>query len=145
MTTIKNFQPEDMFAVIKLSHENLTEKYNPSLFNFFYETFPEGFIVAENYHKIVGFIIGVKNKKDTVRILMLAVDKKYRRQKVGTHLLKSFVEKILKENIFKIELEVRTDNETAISFYKKHGFEIFKEVSNFYQNGESAFILKKNL
>jgi len=57
--SIRKFQPNDMFPVIKLASETLTENYNPSLFNYFYETFPEGFLVAEKFHKIVGFILGV--------------------------------------------------------------------------------------
>ncbi|UCH71422.1 MAG: hypothetical protein JSW62_03215, partial [Thermoplasmatales archaeon] len=60
MFTIRKFQPNDMFSTIKLASETLTEHYNPSLFNYFYEIFPNGFIVAEKNRKIIGFIIGVK-------------------------------------------------------------------------------------
>lgn len=132
-----------MFAVIKLANENLTEKYSPSIFNFFYESFPEGFIIAEKNHKINGFIIGVKNKEDIVRILMLAVNKENRRKKIGSLLLNRLIQNILEEPISRIELEVRIDNQEAIKFYQKHGFEIIDEIKNFYQNGESAYTMTK--
>ena len=140
---IRTFQPTDMFSVIKLANKSLTEQYNPSLFNYFYETFPQGFIVAEQHHKIIGFIVGVKITQDTTRILMLAVSEKYRRKKIGSMLLNKFFEKTLEEHIKQISLEVRVDNEKAIKFYQKHGFDIKDKIQKFYQNGEDAYLMKK--
>jgi len=134
-----------MFSVIKLASDTLTERYNPSIFNYFYETYPQGFIVAEIAHKIVGFIVTVKTKPDTAKILMLAVSKQHRRKKIGTMLLNELYKKILEENITAIELEVRTDNTTAIKFYEKHGFKIKNKLPNFYQNGEPAYVMRKNI
>ena len=140
---IRTFQPTDIFSVIKLANNSLTEQYNPSLFNHFYETCPQGLIVAEQHHKIIGFIVGVKITQDTTRILMLAVSEKYRRQNIGSMLLTKFLEKTLEENIKQISLEVKTDNEKAIKFYQKHGFKITDEIQGFYQNGEDAYLMKK--
>lgn len=145
MITIRNFEPTDMFSVIKLASDTLTERYNPSIFNYFYESYPQGFIVAELAHKIIGFIVTVKTKPDTARILMLAVSKQHRRKKIGTMLLNELIRKMVNEKITNIELEVRTENATAIKFYEKHGFKINKEIPNFYQNGESAYIMRKNI
>ena len=134
-----------MFSVIKLASDTLTERYNPSIFNYFYETYPQGFIIAEIAHKIVGFIVTVKTKPDTAKILMLAVSKQHRRKKIGTMLLNELYKKILEENITAIELEVRTDNTTAIKFYEKHGFKIKNKLPNFYKNGEPAYVMRKNI
>jgi ribosomal-protein-alanine N-acetyltransferase len=140
--TIRQFQPKDMFAVLKLASDTLTEQYNPSLFIYFYETYPEGFIIAEKNQKIIGFIIGVKISPQNTKILMLAVTETQQRQKIGTALLNQFLNKIIKDNIKNIELEVRTDNKRAIKFYEKHNFKITKEISHFYQNGENAYTMK---
>jgi ribosomal-protein-alanine acetyltransferase len=134
-----------MFAVIKLASETLTEQYNPSLFNFFYESYPKGFIVAEKAHKIIGFIIGVKSTAYNSRILMLAVSKLYRRQKIGSNLLNEFLKIMSNENIKNIELEVRTDNIKAKNFYTKHGFKIKGRIKEFYQDGKSAYTMIKDL
>lgn len=134
-----------MFSVIKLASDTLPERYNPSLFSYFYETFPNGFIVAESAHKIVGFIIGVKYNPDNAKILMLSVLKQYRRKKLGTELLKKFFQEISKENINHVELEVRTDNKVAISFYKENGFKILQKITEFYQNGEDAYTMAKDI
>lgn len=132
-----------MFSVIKLAAETLTEQYNPSLFNYFYETFPEGFWVAEKLHKIIGFIVGGKTITDTARILMLTVSEKHRKLGVGSTLLKNFLKEISLQNIKQVELEVKTENKKAIKFYQNHGFKIEEIITKFYQNGEDAYLMKK--
>jgi ribosomal-protein-alanine acetyltransferase len=140
---IRKFQPPDMFSVIKLASETLTERYNPSLFNYFYETFPEGFIVAEKAHKIIGFLIGAKINPELAKILMLSISKFYRKQNIGTELLNQFFKEMYIENIKKIELEVRIKNKIAIKFYQKHGFKIKEKHRKFYQSGEDAYNMIK--
>jgi ribosomal-protein-alanine N-acetyltransferase len=132
-----------MFSVIKLASGTLTERYNPSLFNYFYETFPHGFIVAEKSHKIIGFIVGVKINQDTAKILMLSVLEAYRKQNIGSELLNNFLKGMSAEKIKNIELEVRTDNQKAIRFYKKHNFKITRRISKFYQGGQDAYSMQK--
>lgn len=145
MFKVRLFEPIDMFSAIKLASETLPERYNPSLFNYFYETFPQGFIVAEKAHKIIGFIIGVKTNPEYVKILMLSVLELYRRQNIGSALLIRFLKEISIENVKYIELEVRTDNKKAIKFYQKHGFKITKKITEFYQNGEDAYTMKRDI
>ena len=145
MATIRTFQPNDMFSVIKIASETLTEQYTPSLFNYFYETFPDLFIVAEYYKKIVGFILAVRVAPQIARILMISVLPDYQKSKIGTELINHLIQILKKRNITQISLEVRTDNEKAISFYKKHHFEICDTFENFYQNGEDAFMMKRVL
>jgi ribosomal protein S18 acetylase RimI-like enzyme len=141
---IRKFKPTDMFSVIKLASETLTEQYNPSLFNFFYESYPKGFIVAEKAHKIIGFIIGVKTTEYNSRILMLSVSEINRRQKVGSSLLTEFLKIMVKEKVKHVELEVRTDNKKAKNFYIKHGFRIKRKIDEFYQDGKSAYTMIKD-
>ena len=145
MLTIRQFQPTDMFSVIKLASETLTERYNPSIFNYFYETFPKGFIVAEKTHKIIGFLIGVKIDSENAKILMLAVLNRYRKQSIGTGLLDQFLKITSIEKIKRIKLEVRTKNKSAIKFYQKHGFKIEEKQKEFYQTGEDAYTMTKDL
>ncbi len=141
MLIIRKFRPDDMIPVVKLASETLPENYNPSLFNYFYETFPDGLWVAENLNKIIGFIIGVKISEEKGRILMLSIAEKNRRENIGTALLKSLLKELVQHNVRHIELEVRTDNKKAIQFYQKQGFKIVETIKNFYQNGEPAYLM----
>lgn len=145
MLEIRLFKPTDMFSVIKLASLTLSEKYNPTLFNYFYETFPRGFIVAEKDHKIIGFIIGVKINENLAKILMLSVSELFRKQKIGFSLLNRFLKEIANNGIKNIELEVRTDNRKAIKFYKNNGFIIKEKIPEFYQDGSNAYTMKKQL
>ena len=145
MLEIRQFKPTDMFSVIKLASATLTEQYTPSLFNYFYETFPEGFIVADFGHKIIGFIVGVKINEILTKILMLSISEQYQNKKIGSDLLKYLLKKISEEGVRFVELEVRIDNDKAINFYKKHGFKIINEIKDFYQNNENAYTMKKEL
>jgi len=142
---VRLFKPTDMFSVIKLASDTLPERYSPSLFTYFYETFPQGFIVAEKAHKIIGFCIGVKTDSERAKMLMLSVSEVHRKQNIGSLLLNRFLEEISKENINHISLEVRTDNEKAIKFYQKHDFKIIEKLTEFYQNGEEAYTMKRVL
>ncbi len=142
MLTIRQVQPQDIYAVIKIAHESLPERYTPTLFNNFYESFPQGFLIAEIHHKIIGFLVGIKTHERYAKILMLSVNKKQRRREVGSALVHQFLQVLLAQNIDIVDLEVRTNNTIAIAFYKKHGFDIQEKISGFYQNGEDAYSMR---
>jgi len=144
VSTIRLFEPEDMFSVIKLAYETLTERYNPSIFNYFYETNPDKFLVADLHHKLIGFLVAVSVSKKSAKLLMLATREQYRKQGVGSELLTVLFHTLEQQRINKIELEVRTTNIPAIQFYQKHGFSILETISGFYQNGEDAYIMGKS-
>ena len=144
MITIRQFKPTDTFSVIKLASDTLPERYNPGLFSYFYESHPETFIVAELNHKIIGFLVGIP-LNNTLKILMIAVSTKNRKQKIGTNLLKQITNKAKNKNLKKIELEVRTNNKTAIEFYKNQGFKISNTITKFYQNDKDAHTMEKEI
>ena len=145
MLTIRRVQPQDIFSVIKIAHESLPERYQPNIFNTFYESFPQGFLIALKHHKIVGFLIGVKTHDTIAKILMLSVNESHRKQGIGSALLINFLQEMLLQNIRLVNLEVRTNNKIAITFYKKHGFDIQETITGFYQNGEDAHSMRQVL
>ncbi len=145
MLEIRQVQPQDFFSVLKIAYNTLPERYSPTIFNAFYESYPQGFLVADENKKVIGFIIGVKTLDDIIRIPMLAVTENYRRKNIGSKLIFKLLEIINRENINKIELEVKTNNLAAINFYKKHGFKIIERLTKFYQSGEDAYIMKRIL
>ena len=142
MFIFRKFRPIDMFSVIRLSSENLSERYNPSLFNYFYESYPKGFLVCELNHKIIGFIVGLKLNSEMAKILMLTVSKKYQKRGIGSQLLSNFLKQLILENVKQVELEVRQKNPNGIKFYNKFGFEIVDSIIKFYENGDDAFIMR---
>jgi ribosomal-protein-alanine N-acetyltransferase len=142
---IRHVEPNDIYPVIALAFETLPERYNPSIFNQFYESFPEGFFVALHQNTIIGFLIGVKTAPTTARILMLSVDQKHRKQGIGSALLHRFLTEMRQREVTQVDLEVRVSNLGALEFYKKQGFCLRGILHQFYQNGEHAYNMWKEL
>jgi ribosomal-protein-alanine N-acetyltransferase len=76
---------------------------------------------------------------------MLAVQKDYRRQHIGSTLLSSFLNEMRQHKVTRVELEVRTSNKNALLFYQARGFQVQATLQQFYQNGENAFSMSKEL
>ena len=142
MYIIRHFQAKDTFPVIHLASNVLTEHYDPSLFSYLYETNPWGFFVCEFQGKIIGFAIGIQFQEKTGRVLMIGVEKVFRRKGIAKSLLQQLHIEFQQKDFTKIELEVKTTNYGAIQFYQKHQYKIVEKVHHFYQNGEDAYIME---
>ena len=145
MFILRRFKPEDMLSVIRLASETLTERYNPSLFSYFYEVFPDGFLVGEYNGRIIGSIREGLISTYSGRILMIGVSSAYRRKGFGSKLMERLLKEFLIRNIPYVELEVSIDNISAISFYNKHGFEIVDRIKHFYQDGRDAYVMRRQI
>ncbi len=72
----------------------------------------------------------------------------YRRYGIGTMLLRHVLHKCMKnKQIQSIYLHVHIENEEAVKFYQKFGFEITSKVENYYHrlDPQDAYILEKQL
>ncbi|KAJ0777923.1 putative transferase transcription regulator GNAT family [Helianthus annuus] len=108
-----------------------------SLFEFFYVIVCKYCWVLSYYSDIcVGSIACRLEKKEDgairVYIMTLGVLAPYRGLGIGTKLLNHVIDLSSKENIGEIYLHVQTNNEDAINFYKKFGFEITETIKNYY-------------
>ncbi len=79
------------------------------------------------------------------RLYSLVVDTPFRGLGVGSALLKAAEQDTFENECVTLRLEVRKDNKTAISLYEKHGYKLFDEVPNYYQDHTSALRYEKNL
>ncbi len=101
--------------------------------------------MALNNDTIIGFLIGIKTAPITARILMLAVTDSHRKQGIGSALLAQFINEMKQQHVTRIELEVRTSNKGALLFYQARGFLLQETLQRFYQNGENAYSMRKEL
>ncbi|XP_012847069.1 PREDICTED: N-alpha-acetyltransferase 50 [Erythranthe guttata] len=69
-----------------------------------------------------------------VYIMTLGVLAPYRGLGIGAKLVNHVLDLCTKQNIGEVYLHVQTNNEEAIKFYKKFGFEITETIHNYYTN-----------
>ncbi|ADD09100.1 ribosomal protein S18-alanine N-acetyltransferase [Candidatus Aciduliprofundum boonei] len=143
MYFIREFKEEDLYEVLNIANESLTESYAPELFLDIHRLWPRGFLVAVA-RDIIGFIAGSKQNREA-RILLLAVKGIYRGKGIGSALMRRFMSLSKSEGILSVRLEVRTTNFKAIEFYKKFGFNIISYVPNYYTNGDAAYIMWREI
>jgi ribosomal-protein-alanine N-acetyltransferase len=141
---IRKFQPPDFPWVIDIERHVFNE-HDPFFYMQFYETCSEGFIVAQVNGFIVGFVVGFLNSENVGRIFSLAVHPSYQNRRIGSALLKEMIDVFRGMGVSEIILEVRLGNVKARRFYERHGFSKTGVVEKYYNDGESACIMKLRL
>jgi len=146
MIKLREFSLSDLEKVIKIEKASFLNRkaFSEDYFRKLYQKSPEGFIVAEDKGKILGYAIG-EVQKDCGKIISIAVYPAWRKKGIGKELANFLIEYFKKKNLKKISLQVRKNNLAAISFYKNLGFQILKTIKNYYQNGDDAYLMKRNL
>jgi len=96
---------------------------------------------------ITGFIVVIKENKDKANIVNFLINPKFQNRGYGTLLLKKAIEYLKKLNeITKIILNVQASNNIAIKLYEKFKFKKDPNLlENYYQSGESAFLMELNI
>ena len=96
---------------------------------------------------LIGFIIVIKDRVDRANIINYLIDLRFQNNGFGTLLLRNTIERLkrLKE-IKKVILNVQVGNSKAIKLYEKFNFKKnpFK-LKNYYQSGESSFLMELNM
>lgn len=140
---LRNFNPEDLFPVLRLANRTLNENYEGGLFLHLADLYPDGFIVCEDGEQIVGFVLGVVERAYEARILILAVDEDHRQRGAGSELVKLFIERFRRGGVRRVKLEVRVSNTPAIRLYERLGFERKKVLPAYYADGEDAYLMSR--
>ncbi|MFV0290604.1 MAG: ribosomal protein S18-alanine N-acetyltransferase [Mangrovibacterium sp.] len=98
------------------------------------------FFVARSERELMGYVsFLVSDRYRNGRIYAIAVNSKYRGQGVARALLTEVLSRGKNQQLNKVFLEVRTDNQAAINLYKQNGFEYRSEKKNYYHDGSSAY------
>ena len=141
---IREFKRPDIRRVLEIETESFNNPYPPSILIDIYNL-GAGFLVAQHDNIVVGYIIFWIRYEDEGHIISLAVDKKYRKKGIGGDLVDYAINIFEKCNLREIKLEVRIGNKGARKFYKKLGFEVKEILKNYYEDGEDAVIMKKEI
>lgn len=97
---------------------------------------------------VIGFVVGTitpNHGRDFGHIKDLAVHPDTRNEGVGTTLLTASIERLAAADARTVKLEVRESNAAAQRLYRRHGFERFRRVPAYYDDGEDAIVMIKQL
>ncbi|MDN6625729.1 MAG: ribosomal protein S18-alanine N-acetyltransferase [Pisciglobus halotolerans] len=98
-----------------------------------------GLIIKDG--KTVGYI-GYRQVFEEAEITNLAIVKEEQKHGLAVELVEKWLEKMKKEQVEIVFLEVRYSNQAAVKLYKKMGFQQVAVRKNYYQNPiEDAIIL----
>lgn len=124
-----------------------------------YMQLPRAFtLVGEKDHKIAGFVLAsiaqVNGKRTGAKpgavesvghIITIDVLAKWRRAGIGSTLLSQAEDKLREGGCRTVLLETGVDNESAIRFYKKHGYSVMQTLPRYYLDSLDAFLMGKKL
>lgn len=152
---LRKFTPDDLQSVMHINRLCLPENYMDFFFMDLHKRFPETFVVAEEDHKIVGYImcrievglasIGLGGLIRKGHVVSIAVLPQGRRKGVAHALMTRAIEGMQYYKAKLCYLEVRVTNEPGVSLYKKLGFEASRTIHGYYSDGEDAYVMTKKL
>jgi ribosomal-protein-alanine N-acetyltransferase len=102
-------------------------------------------LVAWESDRIVGFILGHRDRRGFGHIITLDVDPSARRSGLGTTLIQAMEERFRLVDCESIFLEVAVNNFAALSFYKKHGYSVLKTLPRYYPGGLDGLLMGKKV
>lgn len=94
---------------------------------------------------ILAFVVTESSRRGMGHIITIDVRPEVRRQHIGSALLDAAEERLRAAKCHAVRLETAVDNSSALSFYKRHGYDVIKIIPHYYSNGLDALLLEKNL
>lgn len=101
-------------------------------------------LLAIDAGKTVGFCL-TAHRGEQGYIVTIDVLESHRRHGVGTLLLDECEARMAADGVLLVNLETATDNESAIAFWKKHGYRTRTIKKHYYPGGQDAFAMRKTL
>ncbi len=95
-------------------------------------------MVAERREQVVGFMI-YHLEKGVLRVVNFAVAQEFRRQGVGSQMIRKLIEKLDSSRRDQIIVDTRESNLDAQCFFRSLGFECIETVHERYDDGQDAY------
>jgi len=90
-------------------------------------------VVQRPGERVIGYILYWHIQED-VQVNNIAVHPDFRGRGIGEALMQHIIERVRKKGATFVTLEVRPSNTTAVTLYKKLGFEVLGMRKNYYTN-----------
>jgi ribosomal protein S18 acetylase RimI-like enzyme len=98
-----------------------------------------------SHSSILAFVVAESSRRGMGHIITIDVRPAIQRQHIGSALLDAAENRLRGANCHAVRLETAVNNASAISFYKRHGYDVIRVIPHYYSNGVDALLLEKNL
>lgn len=144
MITVREWSQKDLGEIAVLETQCFGDPWKEKDFQSVYALPIAHGVVVEEDGKVIGYAIATFLFEDG-EILNVAVSPNYRRQGLAKRLLSWLEERAESLNVERLFLEVRVSNDSAKALYVGYGFEKISVRKKYYENGEDALVMQKNL
>jgi ribosomal protein S18 acetylase RimI-like enzyme len=127
-----------------LIEQGLTWSWTPARVQHFISGPESSVVVARRERRIAAFAI-MHFGDEVAHLNLLAVAPEHRRQGLGRQLMDWLTATAIEAGVFRINLELRTHNEQARTFYECLGFDQLGIVQGYYQGREAALRMSRRL
>jgi ribosomal protein S18 acetylase RimI-like enzyme len=152
--TLRKYQPQDFNRLVEIDQACFVEgiAYDTDEMRY-YLSMPSTFTVvgtAGGSGDIQGFIIADRFRARRAsrlmgRIITIDVLPNIQHTGLGTLLLGRAEDELKEAGCDYVSLEVAVDNESALRFYKKHGYSVLKILPNYYLGSVDGLLMGKKL
>ena len=144
---IRAFQPEDLEGLYRLDQSCYPPgiAYSRYALREFLGAPGARAWVAEETETLVGFVIVQRIGRDRGHVITLDVREDQRRRSIGTKLLTIGEEWLARQGVRRVRLETAVNNEPAVAFWQKAGYEVTGRLPRYYLDRDDAYRMEKEL
>lgn len=144
---IRNFKPEDFEVLWRMDQECFPSgiAYSRRELSVYIRRRGAFTLIAADTANgaIAGFIVAYGGVAG--HIITIDVATSARRSGVGSLLLRAVEACLFSAGTRAVSLETAVDNVAALSFYKRHGYNVVRTWPRYYSNGVDALVMRKEL
>ncbi len=152
MFTLRKYRPEDFDRLLEIDQACFVEgiAYNADEMRLFLSMASAITLVGVESGHIQGFIVADHFRQRRAsrfmgRIITIDVAPVAQHEGLGTLLLTAAEKELEHAGCDYISLEVAVDNESALRFYKKHGYSVVKVLPRYYLDSIDGLLMSKEL
>ena len=144
--TLRDYKPEDFGTLYEIDRAcyPMDIAYSKRELRAYLQMPGAECIVAATADSIAGFCI-TAHQNTRGYIVTIDVLEQFRRTGVGSSLLRKMEQSLAASAVREVWLETATDNESAIAFWKKHGYRTCGTRAGYYPGGRDAFSMEKTI
>jgi len=148
LATLGLARPSDALEIAEMSRDlvehGLDWSWTPSRVRRSISGRESSVLVARLQRRIAAFAI-MHFGDESAHLNLLAVAASHRRQGLGRRLVEWLTATAIEAGVFRIDLELRAQNQAAREFYERVGFDALNVIPGYYQGREAALRMTRRL